>query len=52
MQELISYFYKGISTHPIFIEFILYFNLIAHLVEGSSYHTFVSSQYNGVRIIL
>ena len=21
MQELISYFYKGISTHPIFIEF-------------------------------
>jgi len=52
MQELISYFYKGISTHPIFIEFILYFNLITCLVESSSYYTFVNSQHNEVRIIL
>ena len=41
MQELISYFYKGIFTHSIFIEFILYFNLITCLVESSSYNTFV-----------
>ena len=49
MQELISYFYKGIFTHPIFIEFILYFNLITRLVESLNYYTFVSSLHNGVK---